>query len=118
MYPKWSDLDDGTPFEADELLVYDGKLYKVVQGHNKQSDWPPDTTAALFIEAVPDNVIPEWTQPTGAHDAYAEGVRVTHDNPNDSGAIWIYESTYTGNTTEPGRDGTYDRYWTPIERVT
>ena len=40
-----------------------------------------------------------------------------HDNPNDSGNLWVYESTIPANTTEPGRDGTFDRYWTPVESV-
>ena len=31
--------------------------------------------------------------------------------------IWIYESAIDANTTEPGRDGTFDRYWTPVEPV-
>ena len=58
-----------------------------------------------------------WVQPTGAFDAYPVGARVTHDNPNDGGAIWIYESKIPANTTEPGRDGTFDRWWQPISPV-
>jgi hypothetical protein len=79
----------------------------------------PDIVPAHYeeIQAPDASGYPAWEQKAGAHDAYATGDRVTHDNPNDGGAIWVYESTYTGNTTEPGRDGTYDRYWTPIERV-
>lgn len=55
-----------------------------------------------------------WVQPTGAIDAYAISELVTHDNPNDSSNIWVYESTIDANTTEPGRDGLLDRWWTPI----
>jgi len=31
--------------------------------------------------------------------------------------VWIYESAIAANTTEPGNDGTFDRFWTPIEAV-
>lgn len=102
-----------------EPMRYDGKLYEVEQTHTAQADWTPDVTPALF-RLIPEpsaSGYPEWEQPSGAHDAYAKGDRVIHDNPNDGGNIWVYESTYDGNTTEPGRDGTYDRYWIPIERV-
>jgi hypothetical protein len=56
-----------------------------------------------------------WVQPIGVQDAYALGARVTHDNPNDGSVIWIYESNISANTTEPGRDGTLDRWWQPIQ---
>lgn len=58
--------------------------------------------------------VPAWVQPVGAIDAYAVGELVTHDNPNDSSNIWVYESSIPANTTEPGRDGTFDRWWEPI----
>jgi hypothetical protein len=64
VYPVWSDMDDGTLLEADDLLVHAGQLYKIVQGHNKQSDGPPDTTAALLTKAVPDSVISVRFQPS------------------------------------------------------
>lgn len=57
---------------------------------------------------------PPWVQPVGAVDAYAIGELVTHDNPNDSSNIWVYESAIDANVYEPGRDGTLDRWWTPI----
>ncbi len=48
---------------------------------------------------------------------YDEGEEVTHDNPQDGGNIWLYRSKIDANTTEPGRDGEFDRYWEPIEAV-
>lgn len=65
----------------------------------------------------PVPTVQPWKQPTGAHDAYAIGDRVTHDNPNDGGRIWIYQSAIPANTTQPGRDGTFNRWWTPIQRA-
>jgi len=58
--------------------------------------------------------VPAWVQPVGAVDAYAVGELVQHDNPNDSSNSWVYESSIPANTTEPGRDSTFDRWWEPI----
>lgn len=93
------------PFEAGLALTanqpypisHNGKLYEVIQGHTTQSDWTPDIVPALFKE-IPKPAgggYPEWVQPTGAHDAYALGARVTHNGKN-------WESTIPANTTEPG----------------
>lgn len=43
-------------------------------------------------------VVPAWTQPTGAHDAYIAGERVTHN-----GTVWI--SLTDANVWEPGVSG-------------
>jgi len=117
LYPAWK--ADKLYKPADGLLRHAGKLYQINQEHTSQAHFPPSASGvtALYSEAVPESVIAAWRQPEGSHDAYADGALVTHDNPNDGGTIWVYESTYDGNTTEPGRDGTYDRYWTPIERA-
>lgn len=59
LYPKWSSLPDGEPLtkqedavkgtEITKVLGDDGKLYKVITSHNKQSDWAPgQATASLF----------------------------------------------------------------------
>jgi len=102
-----------------DIVEYQDLPYKSVQAHTSQSDWTPDTVPALFTPLrVVSGANPDpWVQPTGAQDAYAIGDRVTHDNPNDSSNIWIYESAIAANTTEPGRDGAFDRYWTPVEAV-
>jgi hypothetical protein len=54
---------------------------------------------------------------TGTSGAYILNAEVTHDNPNDGGNIWLYRSNLAANTTEPGRDGTFDRWWEPVEPV-
>ena len=59
LYPLWSDLPDCTTLTTQEEAVKgteitrvrgeDGKLYKVIKTHAKQSDWAPgQTTASLF----------------------------------------------------------------------
>ena len=56
---------------------FDGVLYKCVQAHTTQADWTPDITPALWV-AVSIEEYPEWVQPTGAHDAYNIGDKVTY----------------------------------------
>lgn len=94
------------PWIADEAVTvgdirsYDGKLYKVVQAHTTQADWTPDATPALWIEIAPpvtedgEEIVPDFVQPTGAHDAYKTGDRVLFDGK-------IYESTIDANTWSP-----------------
>lgn len=59
MYPLWSSLADGTVLtkhdeaskgtEITRVRGDDGKLYKVIKTHSKQSDWAPgQATASLF----------------------------------------------------------------------
>ena len=52
-----------------------------------------DATAALMEDAHTDGAA--WTQPTGAHDAYPLGAKVTHN-----GRTWT--STVAANVWEPG----------------
>lgn len=104
----------GNPVDRGIVYDFEGVVYVCVQSHIRTGD-DPATIPALFTPARAQ--ASPWVQPTGAQDAYGIGDRVTHDNPNDGGAIWLYESTIVGNTTEPGRDGTFDRWWTPIERI-
>lgn len=72
---------DGKPAQpvvAGERLWYDGKLYKVLQPHTPQSDWTPDATSALYVEV---SIVewPDFVQPTGAHDAYMRGDKMTFE---------------------------------------
>lgn len=46
----------------------------------------------------PTSVVPRWIQPTGAHDAYSVGDKVTHDNQ-----LWV--STLDANVWAPGVAG-------------
>ena len=105
-------------YAIDEKLRYEGVLYKVVQAHTAQPNWTPDSVPALYTKYRDPIAGPQpWVQPTGAQDAYEIGDRVTHDNPNQGSAIWVYESKLAANTTEPGRDSTFDRWWTPVSAV-
>ena len=106
--------DTGEEVQRGRVYDFSGTVYVCVQSHTRTAD-DPANIPALFTPARAQ--LAAWVQPTGAHDAYATGDLVTHDNPNDGGAIWVYESTIDANTAEPGRDGTFDRWWQPIEPV-
>lgn len=97
MFPVWGD-NIGQRAEAGSYWRHGDKLYRVNagQGHTVQADWAPDKAASLFsLAANPAEEWPEWIQPTGAHNAYAKGAKVTHN-----GKHWI--SGYEANTWVPG----------------
>ena len=91
--------------KAGEVYLFrpNGNLYKVIQPHTTQADWTPDITPALWVKFhdPSSGTYPEWTQPAGAHDAYALGYKVTH-----TGRLW--ESLYDANVWEPGVFGWKD----------
>lgn len=104
----------GDSFQLGEIRKHEGSLWVCEQAHSGQSDHQPGTVPALWSRYRDPAAGPQpWRQLTPP-DTYDEGDQVTHDNPNDGGTIWVYESAIDANTTEPGRDGTFDRYWTPI----
>lgn len=100
LYPLWA---AGVAYKVGDKVRYNDDLYKVVQAHTSQSDWTPDATPSLYVKIATPGTIPEWVQPTGAHDAYMTGDKVTHD-----GKTW--ESTCDSNVWEPGVYG-----WDAIE---
>ena len=75
LFPKWV---TGRAYAVDERLQYNGVLYRVIQAHTSQADWTPDITPALFVVVSLDEW-PEFVQPTGAHDAYKKGDKITFE---------------------------------------
>ena len=75
LFPQWV-VDYA--YAVDERLQYNGVLYRVIQAHTSQADWAPDKTPALFVVVSLDEW-PEFVQPTGAHDAYKKGDKVTFE---------------------------------------
>lgn len=73
LFPAWA---AGVAYTVDERIQYGGTLYRVVQAHTSQADWTPDKTPALFVVVSLDEW-PEFVQPTGAHDAYKKGDKIT-----------------------------------------
>ena len=99
LFPAWA---AGTDYAADERIEYGGTLYRCVQGHTSQADWTPPATPALWV-VVSLEEWPDWVQPTGAHDAYATGAKVSH-----AGKHWT--SNVDANVWEPGVYG-----WTEVQ---
>lgn len=98
MFPAWLDCI-GQRAEAGSYWRHGDKLYRVNagQGHTIQSDWAPDQAASLYsLAADPAEEWPEWIQPTGAHNAYEKGAKVTHN-----GKRWM-SAVNGANTYEPG----------------
>lgn len=91
LFPPWS---VGKSYTTGDRVQYEGTLYKCVQAHTSQADWTPPATPALWT-AVSLDEYPAWVQPTGAHDAYGKGDKVTHN-----GKRWT--SDVDNNTWEPG----------------
>ena len=81
---------------------HDLTLYTCLQAHTTQSDWTPPATPALWKVHRAD--LAAWVQPTGAHDAYPIGARVTFNGR-------VYESKIAANVYSPTA---YPAGWTNI----
>ena len=82
----------------------DGVLYRSITGtYEKPTEllYHPKYVPTLLEkveeggEEAPSEEYPEWVRPTGAHDAYAQGAKVSHN-----GKKWT--SNTANNTWEPG----------------
>ena len=90
LFPTWV---VGKAYAVSDRAQYNGKLYKCIQAHTSQADWTPDTTPALWVVVSIDEY-PEWVQPTGAHDAYNTGDKVSYNGKH-------YVCTIDGNAYAP-----------------
>ena len=75
LFPAWV---VGKTYAVNDRAQYNGTLYKCIQAHTSQADWAPDATPALW-KTVSVDEYPEWVQPSGAHDAYNIGDKVTYN---------------------------------------
>ncbi len=97
IYDEWT---VGADLAVGDIVRHEGKLYRVVQAHTTQADWTPPATPALFTPTTPaqtnegEEIVPEWVQPTGAHDAYKIGDKVTFEGQ-------VYKSLIDANTYSP-----------------
>lgn len=91
LYPNY---EVGIAYKKGDIFKYEGKLYKVIQAHTSQEDWLPNELPALYLNLMPDNVIPEWKQPTMAENAYNIGDKVIFEGK-------VYESIIDNNTWSP-----------------
>ena len=91
LFKKWT---AGEAVAIKDVRQYNGVLYKAVQAHTTQAEWTPDATPALWVIVQPEGVIPEWVQPTGAHDMYNIGDKVKYNGET-------YESVIANNNWSP-----------------
>lgn len=103
LFEGWSET---AHYEVDQIVRYDGSLYRCEQAHDAQESWTPDAAPSLWsrIDVASDGV-DVWTQPTGAHNAYNAGDRVHYPTASDP----IYVSTIDGNVWAPDA---YPQGWT------
>ena len=90
LFPAWA---VGKAYAIGDRVQHNGILYKCVQAHTSQADWKPEATPALWV-VVSIEEYPEWVQPTGAHDAYNTGDKVSYNGKH-------YVCTIDANTYAP-----------------
>ena len=105
-YPLWAQPSGAhDAYNTGDIVNYNGTLYKSTINGNV---WAPDVYPAgweLMESTSPEpepgggeepkpTDYPEFVQPTGAHDAYNTGDRVTYNGK-------VYESTIDGNVWSP-----------------
>ena len=94
----------GKNYEENEKFTYKDKVYEVIQAHKSQTTWLPESTPNLYKEYLnveiqnqdgsTTEVVKEFKQPTGAHDAYNKGDKVLFKGK-------IYKSKINTNTFSP-----------------
>lgn len=111
--PLWSQPSGAhDAYNTGDIVNYRGTLYESLINGNV---WSPDAYPAGWQavesgsgseEPGPEEpaTYPEWVQPTGGHDAYNTGDRVTYNGK-------VYESTINGNTWNPDA---YPQGWTEV----
>ena len=94
LFPSWK---PDTDYVKGDRVREGENLYKLIPDtHHSQADWPPHLTPAIWNQiADPSIEWPEWVQPLGAHDAYPNGAKVSHN-----GKHWV--SNIDANIYEPG----------------
>lgn len=91
-------------YQEGDKFTYQGKIYEVIQAHTSQTTWIPSETPALYKEFLKvkiqdeegntSEVVEEFKKPTGAHDAYQKGDKVSFEGA-------IYESIIDANVYSP-----------------
>lgn len=93
----------GVDYNVGDLRLFgegeDQKLYHCVQAHTSQEGWEPNVAVSLWsATSDPTEEWPQWSQPIGAHDVYAVGAKVSHNDLH-----WV--SIVDNNVWEPGSYG-------------
>ena len=100
LFDEWK---AGTDYVTGDIRKRNGNLYRCLQEHTSQDDWTPEAAVSLWVQiADPAIEWPDWVQPTGSTDAYAQGAKVTHNEKH-------WTSDVDNNVWEPGVYG-----WTEV----
>jgi hypothetical protein len=100
-------VGDEQPVPAGQRRTFNGELYAAkVTLWDRPDQWP-DQQPDLWRKITKTGEIENWVQPSGAHDAYPIGAKVTHN-----GATW--ESMVANNSWEPGAPGIGDTIWREV----
>jgi len=94
LYQNWS--GNGIQVDVNNVFLYNGELYRVIQSHTTQNDWTPDVAVSLYAKILVGDEIKEWEQPDSTN-AYMIGDKVYFPTKNDS----IYESLINNNVWSP-----------------
>ena len=78
-------------YRIGDKVTYNGQVFVCNLDYNV---YAPDVTGWEFEESANEE-FPQWVQPLGAHDAYALGAIVRHNEQ-----LWV--STIASNIWEPG----------------
>lgn len=87
-------VGDEQPVPAGQRRTFNGELYAAKVTLWDRPDQQPDQQPDLWRKITKTGEIENWVQPSGAHDAYPIGAKVTHN-----GKRWV--STADGNVWEP-----------------
>lgn len=104
IFPEWD--SNSVTYVTGDKVRYNEKLYKTIQTHVSQQNWAPGQAPSLFVEIPEPGVeYPEWKQPSGAHDAYKTGDKVSYKGKK-------YISKIDNNTWSPDQ---YPAGWEEIK---
>lgn len=97
-HPKlFIEWDENWTGKAGTIVVCEGGLYRSIHDitTTAQNTKPSETPSMWTRIGNPQDEYPTWYQPTGAHDAYSLGDKVSHNDKH-----WV--STVNNNVWEPG----------------
>jgi hypothetical protein len=93
-YPRWDSiglLDSENSWGSGERVTWNGEEWESDVDNNV---WEPGVSQWTNL-SQPAQTIEAWVQPTGAHDVYNTGDKVTYNSRT-------WESTVDNNSWEPG----------------
>ena len=101
---QYNDWEVEVNYKAGDKVKNKDKIYEVIQSHKSQRDWQPDSTPSLYKEylnlsiknedGTETEVVADFKQPTGGHDAYKKGDKVRFNGK-------VYVSKIDNNAYSP-----------------